>query len=350
MPERFATHRYLDRAGLFCGGPKGRFVGILALQRANPLRGGVLPELSAPGASPYRLAGLNLPQRNDSLAAIRGRRRGCPGAAYAAKRSVVKALVTFLALVLAGPAMAQPDAPPGVPPSMASRLRAERPSAVEPGLYSAGDKLTFALQPDGIHYLLRFSGTSETFVLSVERGSLGAKLMKYDTGATALRVSVWGGLTLYTRDAPQGIPATYQTPSQSIQPRTVSAAELTTAFGDETGHITYAQNITLKFSADPTVVASDGGTRGRAFDALINAASGIERFLTDTPSARPILAKRINSVKLAEGGKPTIALSGQTLLVSFVPGDGHEGRASSLAIQQELGKLFAISVKDIAVK
>jgi hypothetical protein len=263
----------------------------------------------------------------------------------------VKALVTFLALVFATPAMAQPDAPPGTPSSMALRLRAERPSAVEPGLYSAGDRLTFTLQPDGIHYLLRFPGSSETFTLSVERGSLGAKLMKYDTGATALRVSVWGAITLYTRDAPQGIPATLQGPAQPVPPRTVSATELTTAFGDEAGHITYAQNITLKFSADPAVLSSDAETRGRAFDALINAASGIERFLSDTPSARALLAKRINGVKLAEGGKPTIAISGQTLLVSFVPGDGHEGHASSLAIQQELGRLFAATVKDnIAIK
>jgi hypothetical protein len=262
----------------------------------------------------------------------------------------VKALVTFLALVLAAPAMAQPDAPPGTPPSMASRLRAERPSAVEPGVYIAGDTLTFTLQPDGARYLLRFTGSSETFVLGVERGSLGAKLMKYDTGATALRVSVWGAITLYTRDAPQGIPATYQGTAQSLAPRMVSAAELTTAFGDETGHIGYVQNIALKFSPDPAVVASDSETRGRAFEALVNAATGIERFLNDNPGARPILAKRINSVKLAEGGKPTIALSGQTLLVSFVPGEGREGHASSLAIEQELSRLFTVTAKDIAVK
>src|SRR3569833_808797 len=159
MPERFATRRYRRRAGPLCQGPEGRLAGILARQRANPLRGG--------------LAGLNLPQRTVSLMTIKGRRRGCPGAVYAAKRRVVKALVTFLALVLAGPAMAQPDAPPGVPPSMASRLRAERLSAVEPGLYSAGDKLTFTLQPAGIRYLLCFFGLCVFFVLIVVCGLLG---------------------------------------------------------------------------------------------------------------------------------------------------------------------------------
>jgi len=53
---------------------------------------------------------------------------------------------------------------------------------------------------------------------------------------------------------------------------------------------------------------------------------------------------------VAEGGKPTIAISGQTLLVSFVPGEGHEGHASSLAIQMELSKLLAVQTKDIATK
>ena len=111
-----------------------------------------------------------------------------------------------------------------------------------------------------------------------------------------------------------------------------------------------SSNIALKFSADPAVLAADPETRGRAFDALTNAATGIERFLADTPAARSVLAKRINSVKVAEGGKPTIALTGQTLLVSFVPSEGHEGHASSLAIQQELGRLFALTAKDVAAK
>lgn len=233
---------------------------------------------------------------------------------------------------------------------MASRLAADRPSAVQAGIYSAGDKLTFTLQPYGARYLLRFSGASETFVLSVERGSLGAKFMKYDTGTTALRVSVWGGMTIYTRDAPQGMPATYQGTAPAAPDPMISAGELTTAFNDESSHMSYVQNIALKFSVDPAVVAADAETRGRAFDTLTNAATGIERYLADNPSMRAMLGKRINSVKVAVGGKPTLTLSGQTLLVSFVPGEGHEGHASSLAVQQELGRLLAVSAKDIAVK
>jgi hypothetical protein len=146
------------------------------------------------------------------------------------------------------------------------------------------------------------------------------------------------------------VPATHQGVAPLPAPLGVSADELQIAFNDESSHLTYVQNIALKFSADPAVLAADAETRGRAFDALINAAVGVERFLASASSARQTLAKRINSVKVAEGGKPTIAISGQTLLVSFVPGEGHEGHASSLAVQQELGKLLATSARDVATK
>lgn len=271
----------------------------------------------------------------------------------AATRRAVKIAFTLMAVLLASgsAAWAQLEAPPGVPPGMASRLAAERTGPVRGGIYSAGEDNTFTLEPYGTaKYLLRFSGHPEYFVLNVERASLGAKLLKYDTGTTALRISVWGGLTLYTQSAPMGIPATYQGVAPASQPLAISATELQTAIGDEGNHITYVQNVALKFSADPAVLAADPETRGRAFDALTNAAVGIERFLAASPAARPILAKRVNSVKVAEGGKPTVSLVGQTLLISFVPGEGHEGHASSLAIQQELSKLMAVSARDIAIK
>lgn len=265
----------------------------------------------------------------------------------------MKTAFTLSVLLLASgsPALAQPDAGPGVPPGMALRLQSERTGPVQPGLYSAGDSGSFTLEQYGAgRYLLRFSGHSENFVLTIERASLGAKLLKYDTGTTAIRVSVWGGVTLYTQDAPQGVPATFQNATPPAPTLAISAMELQTAVNDEASHLTYVQNIALKFSADPAVLAADPETRGRAFDALTNAAVGIERFLAANPMARPVLTKRINSVKVAEGGKPTVTLVGQSLLVSFVPGEGHEGHASSLAIQQELGKLLAVSARDIATK
>ena len=266
-------------------------------------------------------------------------------------RAFVKPVIVIAILLAATSAvLAQPDAAPGVPPGMASRLAAERIGIVEPGVYISGDT-SFVLEPYGAgKYLLRFLGGNERFVLTGERGSLGTRFLKYDTGATALRVSVWGGLTVYTQAAPGGMPATRQgdAPQQGVA--MVSAPELIVAFNDETSHMNYVQRISVKFSADPAVLQADAETRGRAFDALTNAAQGIERFLASLPVARSLFARRINAVKVAEGGKPTLTIAGQTLLVSFVPGEGHEGHASSLAIQQELGKLLSVTPRDMALK
>jgi len=263
----------------------------------------------------------------------------------------VRPVFVLVAVLLAGPALAQPDSSPGVPPGMASRLAAERVSAVQSGLYSTDGQDSFTLQPYGRgKYLLRFTGGNEQFVLTMERGSLGTKWLKYDTSAMALRVSVWGGLTLYTRDNPGGIPATRQGDAPLPSILSVSAPEFQTALNDESSHFAYAQKVPLKFSADPAVLAADPEVRGRAFDALVNAAQGIERFVGQSSSARQSVIKRINQVKVAEGGKPTISMVGQTLLVSFVPGEGHEGHASSLAIEQELGRLLTGADKDMAAK
>ena len=197
---------------------------------------------------------------------------------------------------------------PGVPPGMASRLSAERVGAVEPGLYSAGDDGSFTLQPYGSgKYLLRFSGAGESFVLTVERGSLGAKLLKYDTGTTALRVSVWGGLTLYTQDAPQGMPATYQ----GAAPRRRRAGGLGHRTADRLQRRGQPSHLCPEHRAE--ILRRSGGAGGRSGNPRPRLRRPDQRRDGDRAlpgrhaAARPLLAKRINSVKVAEGGKPTIA-------------------------------------------
>jgi len=266
----------------------------------------------------------------------------------------IRTIIAIFLFAAMPAAWAQPEGPPGINPytnPMAARLSAERMGDVRPGVYSASDgTIVFSLTPYNRKYLLSFQNNPEVFVLSVEHGSLGARILKYDTGTTAIRVSVWGGMTLYTQDAPGGVPATRQEDAPPATDPTISQPELQAALQDEASHLAYVQKVDLHFSADPSVTTADPETRGWAFDALINAALGIERYLVSLPTARQTFVKRINSVKMAEGGKPTVTLAGQTLLVSFVPSEGHEGHASSLAIEQELSRLLASPAKDIASK
>lgn len=225
---------------------------------------------------------------------------------------------------------------------MAARLSAERVSDVAAGSYSAADDVNFTLLPYGDKYLLRFDGNPENFVLYGDRVALGGRELKYDTGAIALKISVWGGVTLYTQDAPGGLPAT-RTGEAIVPPHlAVPAASLTTALSDEESHLNYTQHLKLRFAVDAAVVNGGDDARAYAFDTLVNSEMGIER-LIGTPAGRAAFIQRFDQVRIVEGDKPTIAISGRTLLVSFVPSAGAAGRASSRAIAYALGKMLTVS-------
>lgn len=225
-----------------------------------------------------------------------------------------------------------------------ARLSAEKAGVLEPGLYSAGEGREFSLTPYRGKYLLHFADQPENFVLTADPGSMGAKLLKYDTGAAALSVSIWGGVTLYAADAPGGLPATHQgdAPPPALGP--ISAADLKLALEDEGSHFSYADNLGLRFAIDAASL-TDPDSRAMAFDALANTQSGIERFVAGSPAARQALGKRVTLVKL-EKGKPGMTLTARTLVVHYAPADGFLGRASSHAVAHQLGKLLSVNTAE----
>jgi hypothetical protein len=250
-----------------------------------------------------------------------------------------RAFLLLLGLLFVGAGQAVLAQEPSDP--MAARLSAQKVSDVAAGSYSAADDVNFTLIPYGDKYLLHFDGTAENFVLYGDRIALGGRELKYDTGAIALKISVWGGVTLYTQDAPGGLPAT-RTGDVAIPSRlAVPVASLATALTDEESHLNYTQHLKLHFSADAAVVKGGDDARAYAFDTLVNSEMGIERII-GTPAGRAAFTQRFDQVRIVEGDKPTIAISGHTLLVSFVPSSGAAGRASSRAIAYALGKMLAL--------
>ena len=224
--------------------------------------------------------------------------------------------------------------------SMSARLSAERLSDVQPGEYNAGDQ-DFILGAYGDTYLMRLGPGRECYVLYADRAGLGGRVLKYDSGATALKVSVWGGITLYTHDAPGGVPATRVGDLPAMPAAAVTVAQLNEALADETRHLAYIARYTPRFTMDPAILSGDDGAHALAFDTLVNTEAGLEKLLS-TNAGRNAVTRRIDTVRIIEGSKPTIRLSGRTLLVSFVPASGLAGRASSRAIAFALGKLLSV--------
>lgn len=224
------------------------------------------------------------------------------------------------------------------------RLATDRLAAVEPGAYQAGENVTFTLDRSGANYLLRFGGDPEVFVLYVSHAPLGGRLLKYDTGKTALRVAGWGGLTLYTDKEPRGLPAVRTGDSMPPSPPEVSLDEVRNAAADEAQHLAYTHRLNLGFTAAWSTLAANDNLRAWSFDTIENTARGIDRFSASS-EGRKALALHVGIVLITASGKPTLRLAGKELIVTYDPGKGYAGRASSLAIARALGLVFHISPK-----
>lgn len=221
------------------------------------------------------------------------------------------------------------------------KLNATEIGGIEPGAYDAGDDLHFTLDPYGDNYLFHRSDEPEVFVLHSDRASLGGKLLKYDSGATALQVSGWGALTLYTDAQPEGLPAVRDGDSTPPAPQPISLNDLQLAAQDEAAHLAYARKVNLTFSADWRALSADANARAVVFDAMQNVARGLERF-AQRDDARSAVAQRISSVKLTVGKNDGVLLWGRTLVVGIDANKGYAGRASSRAVAQSLAKLLSV--------
>ena len=228
--------------------------------------------------------------------------------------------------------------------SLQARFSSDRLGHMEPGTYLAGESDAFELTSDGSSYFLRYSGSPEVFVLSAENAPMGARVFRYDSGETALQVSGWGGVTLYTDRAPKGLPALRtglaQTPSlPPVAPEDIRAADT-----DMAALIGRVDGIDLSFSLDWSNVPESSAARSLALDAIENIARGIER-MGRWPRWRQALSRRISEIMLTEGPTPAVKLSGRKLLITFNPDKGYEGRASSRSIVNALGTLLKASTK-----
>ena len=164
--------------------------------------------------------------------------------------------------------------------SIRSRWATSSPAPTAPGTS------TFTLDAYGDKYLIRFAGDPEVYVLYADHAPLGGRALKYDSGAMVIRVAGWGGVTLYTDAAPGGVPAERTGDSLPPSPGQISLFDMQNAAEDEAEHLAYSRRIHLTFTADWNALAGDTRMRALCFDAMENAARGIDRFVTNAQGAR----------------------------------------------------------------
>jgi hypothetical protein len=243
----------------------------------------------------------------------------------------------FLAFVLVMAA----NAPSAADESLSAKLESRRIGAIEPGTYQAGEHLVFTLTSWRGKYLLRFNGDPEVYVLYPSSTTMGGRILRYDTNATAISVSGWGGITIYTDANPNGLPAMRtedHDPAVPV-PKPATFSDVRNAANDEAAHLDYVCNVKVTFVADWNRLAQRPGSWAQAFETIENTGRGIEQFTAD-PKSRSEVTHRLAAVRLQDGLRPAIAFSGKTLLVTFDASKNYAGRPSSRAIQHALGHML----------
>jgi hypothetical protein len=214
------------------------------------------------------------------------------------------------------------------------------PSAPLPrdGTYIANDKLAFVVDHYGDQVRLRFLDSDEVFYLSSEPASLGGRVLKYDTGETALQVTGWGGLTLYTAQAKNGLPAEYDDADQSVEPAPVGANDVKAFAAKLAQDLSASEDFAVGFAADWDNLAKGDELRALGCDAMRNVTYALKDLAGN--GRRALIAERIHIIRVIQGKTPAVTMQKGILTVSIAPKLGPSARPSSLEIVKVLRASF----------
>ena len=199
------------------------------------------------------------------------------------------------------------------------------------GLYAAADDVEFMVDHRTGQPRLRFVDADEIFYLTSEPAMAGGRILKVDTGETAIAVSPWGGVTLYSRQTPNGVPAERGGEASGFELRPVPAKDIKLFAARLSQRLADRQSLAIGFASDWVALERDAALRGLAADAMRNATFALET-LAASRATRAMLVGRLHAVRVAAATAKSATLQNDVLVVTFEPQGGPASRPSSLAI------------------
>jgi hypothetical protein len=189
----------------------------------------------------------------------------------------------------------------------------------------------FVLDRSGAHPLIRFDDNPEVWSLSVSRGPRGDLIYWNDLEQPLLRITKFGGVTVYTARRPEGSAASMDGPASPIRLRSVGVVGLARALFEASSRSTHAAQHLVAYDAPN----ANPGNDGLIADAALVTSEAMAG-LASRPGGRALI-NRISRVSLRSGHEPGVLVRGGSLVISIAPSQGLAGRPSSLRIQQALG-------------
>ncbi|NWH08701.1 MAG: DUF4908 domain-containing protein [Alphaproteobacteria bacterium] len=248
----------------------------------------------------------------------------------------LKAGVAFACLVALSAQSAQTTSPAQPAPAASEDSVASPAPAVSPssrvGRYGTADgKQQFILDRSGEDAKVQFEGSSEVLVLKSQPAPMGERWLKLDTGDVLLRVTTWGGLTLFTPDNRHGIPVDrmgdappLSLPVYTLEDLHAHAVTIEAQIGMQLGRFT-------PLSVDWAALPDTAEARATLHDALDNVGAAIQRFVAEAVEPEDVI-DGLRSVAILVGPRPGVAMDGGRFVVVIAPEEGLEGRFSSAAL------------------
>jgi hypothetical protein len=191
--------------------------------------------------------------------------------------------------------------------------------------YIGGAGQSFVLdRASGPQPLMKYDDNPEVWVLEPSPAPRGDTVYRNDSGATVLRATRLGGLTLFSSQEPEGSPAAMVGEADDLIPApAIPPGALLQRMIQASARASRAAQHLITFSA-PSVTPQSAPLFS---DAATVAAEAIVR-LARRADGRGFLA-RLDKLVFLMGGKANVAVSGPVMEVTVAPAKGFAGRPSS---------------------
>jgi hypothetical protein len=205
--------------------------------------------------------------------------------------------------------------------------------APEDGHYFAGDDIEFWVDHhgEGDSARLRFVGNEEIFYLTTDPSTLGGRVLKYDTGDVALAVSSWGGVTLYTRKSPNGVPVERMGDAPNLDPTPVTAGQTQSLAQTLAQALEERESLAVGFAANWERISRGNRVRALAVDSMRNASNALAE-LASTAATKSAYAERIKVIRVIASNTSDLLVANETVTISLNANGEPWDRPSSRAI------------------
>lgn len=193
---------------------------------------------------------------------------------------------------------------------------------------------TFVFDRSGPTPLLQFDRGLEIWALHASPGPRGDVIYKNDLGQPVLRISRLGGLTLFTQENPDGMPAALVAAARPFRPSPLTPQQVLQILAHSSERASRSARRVITFEAGVRGQEVTPATAFLVADAAGISAEAIYR-LSLIPRGRVALT-RVSSVKILYGPRPTARLRDGVLEVVLTPALGMAGRPSSGMIMRTI--------------